>query len=79
VLSAEDLHNKGMRINYSLSPELYVDFLRTNFTTELRAEAIPVSAAASPDTLLALIARHRLPAEPVVAQEDWGRTNFSRS
>ena len=48
------LHIDRMRLNYSLSPELYLNFLRTNFSALPHVDAVPVSPASSPDTLAAL-------------------------
>ncbi len=43
-----------MRLNYSRSPELYLNFLRTNFSELPGVDAVPVSSTASPDTLAGL-------------------------
>lgn len=46
-----------MRLNYSQSPDLYLDFLRSNFTASPSDSAIPVSILSSPDTLRAIYHR----------------------
>ena len=51
---------KAMQLNYSRSPELYLNFLRTNFNELPKANAVPVSSEASPDSLAVFLREKKL-------------------
>ncbi len=68
-----------MRLNYSLSPELYLDFLRTNFSAHPHADAVPVSPLASPDSLAAFSLEDRMVSRAMMQALDKKYTLSSRS